>query len=609
MARPGTATSTASSPKGAPRSLTGLVPFVRPYRARMAVAAVFLVLAAAATLVFPIALRQMIDGSIAAAGHGERLVALREHFLALFAVAVALGLFSAARFYMVSWLGERVTADLRAAVYAHVLRQSPEFFETTRTGEVLSRLTTDTTLVQTVVGSSLSMGLRNLVMGVGALVMLVVTHPRVMALVLLVVLLVVLPAAVFGRRVRRLSRASQDRVADSSAIAAEVLNAIPVVQSYTAEQREAARFHAATENAFRTGIRRTRARAGLVAFVIIANAALMLWGLYMGTQAVLAGALSAGQLGQAAFYVVIFAGAVAVLGEVYGDLLRAAGATERLMELLASTSPVQSPKHPVPPAGPGPASGASASASASASRVEFSAVTFHYPSRPATPALRDFDLLVQPGETVALVGSSGAGKSTVFQLLLRFYDPQAGTIRLDGVPTRDMALADLRGRIALVPQEPVIFSASALDNIRYGKPSATDDEVHAAARAAYAHDFITALPQGGATFLGERGVRLSGGQRQRLAIARAMLKNAPLLLLDEATSALDAESERVVQAALASAMRDRTTIVIAHRLATVQRADRIVVLDHGGIVEQGTHEALVAAGGVYARLAALQFTQ
>ena len=598
------ATSPTSSnpPKGSPRSLSGLVPFLRPYWGRIGLAGVFLVMAAIATLVFPLALRSLIDGglvnaSMSAAEKGEQVLNLRKHFFELFAVAAALGLFSAGRFYMVSWLGERVTADLRNAVYSHVVRQSPEFFETTQTGEVLSRLTGDTTLVQTVVGSSLSMGLRNAVMGLGALIMLVYTNPYLMVQVLGALVLIVAPSVWFGRRVRKLSRASQDRVADSSAIAAEVLNAIPVVQSYTAEGREAARFNVSTANAFNVAVRRTKARSVLVAFIIIATSAALLWGLYQGTQAVMRGDITAGHLGQTVVYVIILASATAVLGEVYGDLLRAAGATERLMELLEARSPVVSPSNPVV-----------APEMRAGSAIEFDSITFHYPSRPLQAALSDFSMSVAPGETVAIVGPSGAGKSTVFQLLLRFYDPSSGRIELDGVATRDIALEDLRHRVGIVPQDAVIFSTSALENIRYGKPDATDEETKAAAQAAFAHEFISKLPEGYDTFLGERGVRLSGGQRQRIAIARAMLKNAPLLLLDEATSALDAESERMVQAALESAMRNRTTLVIAHRLATVQQADRILVLDHGKLVEQGTHAELVNRGGVYARLAALQFT-
>jgi len=580
------------------RALGGLLPFIRPYRGRIALAALFLVLAAVTTLLFPMALKALIDNGLVASDPGQRVMGLRTHFLELFAVGAALGVFSAARFYMVSWLGERITADLRNAVYAHVVRQSPEFFESTQTGEVLSRLTTDTTLVQTVVGSSLSMGLRNTVMGVGAMLMLIVTNPYVMTQVLGILVLVVLPSLYFGRRVRKLSRASQDRVADSSAIAAEVLNAVPVVQSYVQEQREAARFAISTEQAFDTARRRTLVRALLVGFIITATFGALLWGLYQGTQAVAAGHISAGHLGQTVVFVIILVSSVAVLSEVYGDLLRAAGATERLMELLAARSPVSDPAtpHALPAAQGG-------------STLRFEHVQFHYPSRPRHAALADFSLDVKAGETVALVGPSGAGKSTVLQLLLRFYDTQQGVVSVDGVPVRQASLAALRARIGIVPQDSTVFSTTALENIRYGRPGASDDEVVAAAKAAFAHDFISALPEGYDTFLGERGVRLSGGQRQRVSIARAMLKNPPLLLLDEATSALDAESERMVQAALEAAMKDRTTLVIAHRLATVLRADRIVVLEDGRIIDIGRHDELVARGGLYARLAAMQFEQ
>ena len=580
--------------KSSPQSLSGLFPFLRPYRLQIACAGVFLLLAAATTLAFPWALRVLIDEGLAQ-GASQEVLAWK--FFELFLVAAALALFSAARFYTVSWLGERLTADLRNAVYSHVLRQSPTFFETTQSGEVLSRLTNDTTLVQTVVGSSLSMGLRNLVMGLGAIVMLVWTNPVLMLQVLAVLVVVVFPSVYLGRRVRRLSRASQDRVADASAIASEVLNAIPVVQSYNAQGREANRFVASTQQALSTALRRIRARSVLVGFIILTSSAALLWGLFQGTLSVKEGTTTAGQLGQTVVYVILLASAFAVLGEVYGDLLRAAGATERLMELLHSHSDVASPQQPQQV--PWPEGGAS---------LVFDGVDFSYPSRPQTLALSGLSGQVGKGQTVAVVGPSGAGKSTLFALLMRFHDPRQGQLLMDGVAVNHMDLHDLRERIALVPQEPVIFSGTVMENIRYGKPSATEAEVVQAARAAFAEEFIEQLPQGYDTYLGDRGVRLSGGQRQRIAIARAMLKNPPLLLLDEATSALDANSERMVQAALETAMQGRTTLVIAHRLATVKRADAIWVFDHGRLVERGTHADLVQQGGLYARLAALQFT-
>jgi ATP-binding cassette subfamily B protein len=600
-ATPETATAPGATPGTFARlgPLGALLPFLAPYKGRLAAALLFLLLAAGATLAAPYAVKLLVDQGLAlptGVPTAERLLAIREQFGLLFAVAIALGVFTAARFFMVTWIGERVTTDLRQAVYAHVLTQSPQFFETLKTGEVLSRLTTDTTVIHNAVGSSVSMGLRNIVLFTGGMAMLIATSPRLMVTVLGIIVLVVLPAVVIGRRVRKLSRASQDRIADTSGIAGEVLNAIPVVQSFTQEGAEASRFGAANETAFSTSVRRTGTRAALTAFVIIGVFGSLLYGLYGGVQAVLAGTISAGQLTQTALYITVVAGSVAVLAEVWGDLLRAAGATERLMELLHARSPIADPQQPI--ALPAPSGGV---------RIAFDRVRFAYPSRPAQNVLNDLAFTLDAGQTVALVGPSGAGKTTVFQLLQRFYDVSEGTIRIDGIDLRRPSLADLRARIAVVPQEAVIFSGSILDNVRYGRRDATDEQAHAAARAAFVDEFVQRLPEGYATFVGERGVRLSGGQRQRIAIARAMLKNAPLLLLDEATSSLDAESERVVQAALEAAMQGRTTIVIAHRLATVQRADRILVLDHGQVVDEGTHAELIARGGLYARLAALQF--
>jgi ATP-binding cassette subfamily B protein len=575
---------------------------VRPYGRQVALALLFLALAAAATLGVPAAVRQLVDRGLTQASSidlASRMLAVHGYFLQLFAVAVALALFTAARFYTVSWIGERVTADLRRAVYAHVLRQSPQFFETLKTGEILSRLTTDTTVIQGAVGSSISMGLRSLVMALGAIGLLIASNPLLMLTVVGIITLVVLPALWIGRRVKRLSRASQDRIADTSGIAGEVLNAVSVVQSYTHEAVETERFGRANESAFATAIRRVGTRAAFTAFLIIGVFGSLLYGLYGGVAGVLAGRISAGELSQTSLYIMLVASSVAVLAEVWGELLRAAGATERLMELLAMESPIADPPQArVLPAGNG----------VRALRVEFAGVGFHYPSRPAQAVLQDLNLTIEAGQTVALVGPSGAGKTTVFALLQRFYDIDAGRLLLDGISVRELRLADLRAHIAVVPQDPVIFSGTVVDNIRYGRRDASDAQVMEAARAANVDEFLRRLPDGYASAVGERGLRLSGGQRQRVAIARAILKDAPLLLLDEATSSLDAESERVVQDALEVAMRGRTTIVIAHRLATVQRADRIFVLDRGRIVEQGRHAELIERGQLYARLAALQFS-
>jgi ATP-binding cassette subfamily B protein len=571
--------------------LTRLWRFVRPHRNIVVLALIALVIAAGSSLVLPFAVRQMIDLGFSR----SNIEHIDRYFLFLFAVALVLGLFTAARYYFVSWLGERIVADIRSEVYRHVIEMSPAFFETTRTGEVLSRLTTDTTLIQTVVGTSFSMALRNMLLIVGGLAMLAITSPLLTGYTIGLLLVVILPTVAFGRKVRRLSRAAQDRVADASALAGERLYAVSTVQAFTQTDREAKRFGESVEEAFATAKKRIGTRATLTAIMIVMVFGAIVLVLWLGARSVLDGTMTAGQLSAFVLYAVMVAGGIGALSEVWGDVQRASGAAERLLELLAAKSEIvvatQPKALPAPPRGD----------------VRFEHVTFHYPSRPLQPSLADLTLDIRPGETVAVVGPSGAGKSTLFQLLLRFYDPQKGRVLVDGVDIRDADPDAVRARIGIVPQETIIFSADAMENIRYGRAGASDDDVREAAKAAIADDFIARLPEGYRTFLGERGVRLSGGQRQRIAIARAILKNPPILLLDEATSALDAESERLVQAALDNLLKNRTTLVVAHRLATIRKANRIVVMDEGRIVAIGTHESLVREDGLYARLAALQF--
>ena len=579
-------------------TLRGLLPFLRPYRGRIALAFVLLCVGSATILLVPLAFRDLIDF-----GFGDRerasggllgTLSLNGHFLALFGLASFWALAISARFYIVSWIGERVTADLRNAVYQRVLGQSPQFFETLQTGEVLSRLTGDTTLIQTVVGSSISMGLRSLFQFIGGMVMLAVTSFYLFSLNLGLMALLILPIIAIGRKVKKLSRESQDRIADASALAGEILNAMPTVQAYTQEPQETRRFADRTDKSFATAIRRTRVRAALTVLIITAVMGTIIFVLWIGARQVHEGILTGGQLASFVLYAALVAGGVGTMAEVWGDVMRAAGATERLLELLHAESAIREVAKPETPAHPAQAA------------ISFDHVSFSYPARQQTRALDDICLEIAPGESVALVGPSGAGKTSLFQLLLRYYEVSEGGIRLNGQDIRQLSLHDLRGGIAIVPQDPVIFSANALENIRYGRATATDDEVKQAAKAALVDEFIDRLPEGYQTFLGERGTRLSGGQRQRIAIARAILKGAPLLLLDEATSALDAESEILVQRGLNAAMEGRTTLIIAHRLATVQKADRIVVMERGHIVEIGTPEDLRGQGGLYARLATLQ---
>ena len=576
--------------KPTPASLKLLLPYIRPYRTQIVAASITLLIASGLVLGIGQGLKHLIDNGFGGRSAGSLNVAA----LGMFAVVAALALAPAARFTLISWLGERIGADMRRALFDHVIGLSPGYFESARTGDILSRMTADVSVLQALVGSAISMWLRNLLMAVGSLALLVATSAKLAGIVVLVVPVVLVPLIMFGRREKKLSRISQDRIGDLGAYAEETLAALPTVQAFTHEPIDRRLFSDRTEHSVVAAVRRIRTRALLILVVILLGFGAITFSLWVGGRDVIAGRMSGGDLAAFVFYAVLLAGAGGTLSELWGEMQRAAGAADRLAELLAEQPQIAAPAFPLrfPPAALG--------------KVGFHDVVFRYPSRPDSAALDGISFAVEPGETVALVGPSGAGKTTVFQLLQRFYDVQSGQVRVDGIDVRDADPAELRARLAVVPQDPVIFSANAWENIRYGRPDASDREVRQAAEAAAA-DFLFELPEGLDTFLGEKGVRLSGGQRQRIAIARAILRRAPILLLDEATSALDAESEQAVQHALTVLAHDRTTLVVAHRLATIRRADRIVVIERGRVVAQGNHDALVREDGLYARLAALQF--